>query len=204
MTTAISSPRHLQFEHDNLLHYGADQDWFNSYWQRKAGCGPTTGAHLALYFERTGRLSLGMPQANKEDFVRLMEHSWGFLTPTLMGLNSTRLMEDGLRDFLKSLHSSLSVFSLDVPGDRDKRPGLEQAEAFIRAGLFKDSPVAFLNLHNADLPGLETWHWVTVVGMSGTGEEAMLHIYDNGNQIHVPLAAWLSKTRRGGGFVYVA
>lgn len=203
MVEQLSSPEYLQFNEQGSLRYGADQDWFPSYWQRKAGCGPTTGAHIALYLARTGRLHLAEAVEGREAFVRLMEHSWSRLTPTLMGLNTTRLMHDGLSAFLNDLGSRKDVRVLDVPQDERNRPDPDTAGAFIRAGLRQDSPVAFLNLHNGGIPQLETWHWVTIVGLGGSGEETMMDIYDNGRRLSVPLARWLRDTRRGGGFVYV-
>lgn len=203
MTVQLSHPEHLQFREHGQLHYGADQDWFRSFWQRKAGCGPTTGAHIVLYLARTGRLALAGAMEGRDDFVDLMEHSWGFLTPTMMGLNSTQLMRDGLGAFLDSLGSRPSVRVMDVPAEEKDRPSPEAAEEFIREGLAQDSPVAFLNLHNGGIPQLETWHWVTVVGIRDSNQETVLDIYDNGSRISVPLAYWLRNTRRGGGFVFI-
>ena len=37
--------------------YGCDQDWFASFWQRKAGCGPCTLANIMRYLGRAGKLS---------------------------------------------------------------------------------------------------------------------------------------------------
>lgn len=202
MTVQLLNPEHLQFMDHGRLYYGADQDWFNSFWQRKAGCGPTTGAHIALYLARTGRMPLTDRVQGRADFVRLMERSWARITPTVMGLNSTRLMQEGLEGFIKSLGGAAKARVLDVPASTAQRPSGEAAEAFIREGLAGNVPVAFLNLHNGEIPGLDTWHWVTVVGLSGSGEEALLHIYDNGNRLQVPLYHWLRATRRGGGFVF--
>ena len=184
--------------------FGCDQDWFRGFWQRKAGCGPCTGANLILYLSRSGRLSLPMEITDRASFLVLMERSWEYLTPGMMGLNSPFLMQRGLDAYLESLGSPLRSRVLEVPAQEALRPSPAQAEAFIRQGLEAGSPVAFLNLSNGDIPGLESWHWVTVIGVSGTGEDAALDIYDNGKQLSVSLPRWLRATKRGGGFVYVA
>ena len=185
-------------------HYGGDQDWFRSFWQRKAGCGPTTGANILYYFARTGRLNLPLEVKDREGFVDLMEHSWGYLTPGVMGLNSPFKMQEGLQKMLAQLNVIQGIQVLDIPASEEERPDLLAVESFIRAGLLADSPVAFLNLHNGSVAQLEGWHWVTVVGMTGEGEHALLDIVDNGSRLQVNLHQWLSTTRRGGGFVYAA
>lgn len=202
MTTMLLKPEYLQFQDAGGVHFGCDQDWFRSFWQRKAGCGPCTGAHILHYFQQSGRVPRLMDIRNQQDFIHLMEHSWGYLTPGIMGLNSPYYMQKGLDQMLRELGSSLKSQVMEIPSDADKRPDVHAAEAFIRKGLAADSPVAFLNLHNGGIHQLETWHWVTVVGLSGSGERAVLDIYDNGNNIKVNLSQWLKSTTRGGGFVY--
>jgi hypothetical protein len=184
MTTMLSGPEHLHVPCAGTgVCFGLDQDWFPGFWQRKAGCGPCTGANILLYLSRSGRLELPMQITDQGSFVSLMERSWEYITPGVMGLNSPFMME--------------------IPGDTARRPDPRLAEDFIRKGLNLDSPVAFLNLSNGDIPGLESWHWVTIVGLSGTGEEAVMNIYDNGKRLDVNLRRWLKTTKRGGGFVYV-
>ncbi len=205
MTTMLPRPDFLHFACPGSgVCFGCDQDWFRGFWQRKAGCGPCTGANLLLYLSRGGRLSLPMEVTDRGSFLALMERSWEYLTPGVMGLNSPFLMQKGLDEFLQSLGSPLRSRVLEVPAEEALRPGTEAAEAFIRKGLGADSPVAFLNLSNGEITHLESWHWVTVIGLQGSGEEAEMNIYDNGHQMRVSLPRWLRSTRRGGGFVYVA
>lgn len=202
MTTMLLKPEYLQFTVGGGIRFGCDQDWFRGFWQRKAGCGPCTGAHILHYFQQSGRIKRVMDIKTRQDFVKLMEHSWGYLTPGIMGLHSPYSMQEGLDLMLSDLGSALTARVLEIPAQGDLRPDVLAVEAFIRQGLLADSPVAFLNLHNGGIHQLETWHWVTVVGISGSGEQAELSIYDNGNNIKVNLFAWLMSTTRGGGFVY--
>ncbi|HSK67848.1 MAG TPA: hypothetical protein VLA21_01160 [Candidatus Limnocylindria bacterium] len=210
MTSTISSPEHLHFPCEGkecaraATLFGFDQDWFSGFWQRKAGCGPCTGANILLYLSRMGRISLDEETRDRAGFLRLMEQSWQYLTPGIMGLNSPFMMQQGLDAFFEERGSGLRARALEIPAEPSARPDSSEAEAFIRDGLAADSPVAFLNLSNGDIPHLESWHWVTVVGVEGEGDKADLLIYDNGNSIRVNLYTWLHSTRRGGGFVYVA
>jgi hypothetical protein len=204
MTTMLSGPEHLHVPCAGTgVCFGLDQDWFPGLWQRKAGCGPCTGANILLYLSRSGRLELPIQITDQGSFVSLMERSWEYLTPGVMGLNSPFMMQKGLDAFFESLGSPLKTRAMEIPGDTDRRPDPRLAEDFIRKGLSLDSPVAFLNLSNGDIPGLESWHWVTIVGLSGTGEEAVMNIYDNGKRLDVNLRRWLKTTKRDGGFVYV-
>lgn len=203
MMTTLKKPEFLQFPCAGTgTCFGCDQEWFPGFWQRKAGCGPCTGANLLLYLARTNRLTLPLDVKTRADFISLMEITWKYLTPTMMGLNSVWLMQKGLDTFFLQRNINLKSRVLDIPADTGSRPQALEVETFIKAGLLAESPVAFLNLSNGGIKGLDSWHWVTVVGMSGTGEETQLLIYDNGHQIRVDLALWLRATTRGGGFVY--
>lgn len=205
MTSSIKIPELLQLSWPGAdLFFGCDQDWFKSFWQRKAGCGSCTGANILHYFSGRQRLSLPHDVVDKESFVRLMEYSWQFLTPGVMGLNSPFLMQKGLDEMMKQLGYPGKSLVMEVPDDPASRPSLKAAEAFIRAGLQSDSPVAFLNLHNGGQEQLESWHWVTVVGIRGDENSAQLDIYDNGARFAVDLGAWLVSAQRGGGFVYIS
>lgn len=204
MTTMIAQPEFLQLrDNNNALFFGCDQDWFRSFWQRKAGCGSCTGANILHYFMRRGQLRLPIDINSQDDFVRLMEHSWRYLTPGVMGLHIPARMKEGLDRMLEELGCPRRSLLLEIPDRLEERPAVGTVEAFIREGLASDSPLAFLNLHNGDIPQLEGWHWVTVVGLTGSGDSAVMEIYDNGNHLKVSLAQWLGSARRGGGFVYV-
>jgi len=204
LTTLIRQPEFLQFSaFGQGVLFGCDQDWFHGFWQRKAGCGPCTGSNILYYLSKSGRLSLPMEVKDRDSFIRLMEHSWEYLTPGVMGLNSPYMMQSGLDAMLAQLGTGYVSRVLDIPANERERPDAATAEAFIREGLAGDSPVAFLNLHNGNISHLESWHWVTVVGITGAGDSAELDIYDNGHRLKVSLPQWLQTTRRGGGFVYV-
>lgn len=205
MTSFVHTPELLELSWPGEgPFFGCDQDWFRSFWQRKAGCGSCTGANILHYFAGRSRLALPHEVKDRDSFINLMEYSWQYLTPGVLGLNSPFLMQKGLDEMLQKLGYPGKSLVLEVPAQVSSRPSLEAVEQFIREGLKSDSPVAFLNLHNGGQEQLETWHWVTVVGIHGSGDTAQLDIYDNGIRFRVDLGDWLVNTKRGGGFVYVS
>ncbi len=204
MTSYVHTPELLELSWPGEgPFFGCDQDWFRSFWQRKAGCGSCTGANILNYLSRRSRLKLPHAVLDRDSFIKLMEYSWQYLTPGVMGLNSPFLMQKGLDEMLATLGYPGKSQVLEIPAQAENRPRIAEVEQFIRAGLHLDSPVAFLNLHNGGQTQLETWHWVTVVGLHGSGQTAELDIFDNGTRLRVRLLDWLKHTRRGGGFVYV-
>ena len=203
MTTMIARPDLLRLRGaQSALFYGCDQDWFSGYWQRKAGCGACTGANILYYLAQQGYTQLPFPVKNQKDFVQLMDYSWQHLTPGLMGLHDPARMQAGLNLMLQQAGSAKRSRLLEVPGTTRNRPSAEAVADFIRQGLQADSPVAFLNLHQGSQRQLESWHWVTVVGLTASADSILLEIYDNGNHLLVNLGQWLATSLRGGGFVY--
>ncbi len=201
MTTSVTNMAGCSIPVAGGLHHGVDQDWYGLPWRRLAGCGPSTASNILRYLG--GRVALPLPTHSREEMRQVMDWVWGYVTSGLRGLNTTGRFVNGLDAIFAELGSPLRCQALDVPQEPEGRPKLSEVAAFLRAGLAQDCPVAFLNLHNGGIPQLETWHWVTVVGISGSGETAALDIYDNGHRLAVNLPRWLRDTRRGGGFVYV-
>jgi len=175
--------------------YGCDQDWFQSFWQRKAGCGPCTLANIMRYLAQAGALA-GAAAPEAHGCLPLMEEMWDYVTPGMMGLNSTARFAQGAARALKKAGSGLTPRALDI----EKGASLQDASqliSFIESGL-QQAPVAFLNLLRRQLGPLEAWHWVTVVGLSHTEKGAVLHIYDNGLAFDLPLEQWLNAEGSGG------
>ena len=75
---------------------------------------------------------------------------------------------------------------------------------FLRVGLQRDLPIAFLNLCNGAEQQLEPWHWVTISGLDYDtyNQYAIAQICDGGIVKRIDLALWLHTTRQGGGFVF--
>lgn len=190
---AISGP-------DGVVTQGADQDWFPTVWQQRAGCGPTTASVIAAYLARAHpdlRPLCPEDVGERTAFQALMCRMWEYVTPVMYGLNRPEMMRDGFAAYAKAQGVALSPAMLAVPAARTRRPGYEEVARFVGGSLARECPVAFLNLHNGGIKGLDGWHWVTIVGL----EDTRAVILDSGARLEIDLALWLARTRRRGGFV---
>jgi len=192
----------LDIKAGSTIYHGANQDWFKSYWHRKAGCGPTTAANLLRYM--SDRLNLPVEIGQKEQMQKLMEWTWDYVTPGIMGLNSTELFSNGMNGLLESIKSPLHCQVLNIEGEKGERITPGAVEIFLNSGLSADSPVAFLNLDRGALDNLESWHWVTIMGIETTDDKLIAVCADNGRILKFDLTLWLETTKRHGGFVYLA
>jgi hypothetical protein len=179
---------------------GGDQEWYASWWRRMSGCGPTTATNVVMYMTNARD---GARISAKRDFILLMDKMWKYVTPGRGGVNSTLKLRRGIGGYSGFAGLGLRTEAMDVAADGDARPPLGNVIDFIRVGLERDLPVAFLNLHNGLELQLEKWHWVTVTGMEYDegGGAADIEILDNCSTFWVNLGRWLESTARGGGFV---
>jgi hypothetical protein len=132
-----------------------------------------------------------------------MDNVWKYVTPGRGGVNSTLKLRRGIGAYSGAANLNLRTEALDISDARGDRPPLEHVTEFIRVGLERDLPVAFLNLDNGLEYQLDKWHWVTVTGVDydeGSGATE-LDILDNCNMLRVNLGRWLESAARGGGFV---
>ena len=201
MQASIKDIHGLTISAGEGLFHGADQDWFSSVWRRKAGCGPTTASNILRYMKE--RALLTKPAVTKQEMQGLMEWVWGYVTPGVFGLNSTELFREGMDKLLNELKSPLRCRVLDVPADERERPSIQRTADFFRQAFEADSPIAFLNLDRGALPGLESWHWVSLIAMDHEGDSLTATAADNGQLLMLDIGLWLETTRRSGGFVYL-
>lgn len=185
--------------------YGCDQDWYEDAWQRRAGCGPCTAASIMFYLGR--RYAKLLPlydrgSASQSDFSHLMHEVWQYVTPGRMGVNEAHMLSRGAERYAATKSVMLVGHELKVPGLYQSRAPLPQLVQFIRQGLEKDCPVAFLNLSNGSLDNLESWHWVTVTAMLRDPEDQIqLIISDSGELKKVNLSQWFGSSLLGGALV---
>jgi hypothetical protein len=214
MKAALSNPEYFGLcdAHSGKTVEGGDQEWYGSWWRRMSGCGPTTAANVVLYLTnaRADADAGGLPAGEradrireKQDFIRLMNLIWKYVTPGRGGVNSTTKLRQGVAGYSAAKGLKLRTEALDIAAESADRPPLASVIAFIRGGLERNLPVAFLNLHNGLELQLDRWHWVTVTGIEydEAGGAARVDILDNCNRLSVNLGRWLASTERGGGFV---
>jgi hypothetical protein len=189
---------------DGVTRYGANQSWYEESFQRRAGCGPTSAAHLIWYLAgaHAGCAAL-CPAAGgertKDNFLPLMQNLWTYVTPGPMGVNTTVIFTEGARRYGADRGVPIDARALPVPVFPSMRPDAKEAARFLTDALSKDLPVAFLNLSNGSLANLDSWHWVTFVAFEPESFGALM--YDNGNRQEIDLKEWLGTTLLGGGFV---
>jgi hypothetical protein len=155
----ISRPEFFTVElGDGKTCRGADQEWYQDEWQRKAGCGPTTAATLLAYLSATRpELSALNPSCSccQADFLRFMEEVWEHVTPGKLGVNSLHLFSDGVKSLAREHHCAVHIRELDIPRFHLARPSFSQCAAFLRTGLSADCPIAFLNFSRGLVPHLD-------------------------------------------------
>lgn len=173
-------------------YYGGDQDWYNKYFKRLAGCGPTTASTIIMYELRKENVSL-----SKEDYIKLMHMMWNYITPGMMGVNKGQMYIDGFNKYIKTHAINLKNYKyLHIEkNDKNKQKVLE----FIKEAINNDHPVAFLNLDNGKEISLESWHWVTIIGIN---DDLKATICDEGYLKEIDLNLVLNTTNSYIDFIY--
>jgi hypothetical protein len=182
------------------IFYGCNQDWYDTFWQRRSGCGPSVVAGIMMYRAWDGRAR------DKTEAVAWMEDAWKFVTPTKMGIPTVGMLLERVLTYGASKGMTVSHESLDVPEDRSLRPGDGKLAEYLASALSRDVPVAFLNLCNGEEHCLDEWHWVTVVGIERRDPDGhvMASLIDRGRFVTADMSVWLETTARGGGFLHFA
>jgi hypothetical protein len=203
----IANPELFRIIDENCSksYYGCSQLWYAKQWQRMSGCGPTAASNIMLYMNH-GRCGAGGEEdcICKDECISLMEELWQFVTPTPMGVHTTRRFYEGMSEYAESMEMNVRFEVCDLPEDETERPELNEVLRFIEGALEDDCPVAFLNLCNGQEHRLDRWHWVTIISLEHAedGENAVIEVLDEGEIKRLNLSLWYKTTKRGGGFVY--
>jgi hypothetical protein len=187
------------------IYHGCNQEWYTTFWQRMAGCGPTVATNLIFYLYHARRASEFRPNTfTKKYCVKMMEEMWKYVTPSIYGVNTTKMFYEAVLSYTKSKGFHVEYGLLDLPKNKSQRPGLSEILKFLEEALLKDAPVAFLNLCNGAEKNLDSWHWVTIISLEYTPNEnqIFIHILDEGQIKKIDLPLWYSTTTKGGGFVF--
>lgn len=198
----LQNPSLLQIENMDNLCWGANQEWYPTDWQQKAGCGPTACSHLLWYLARTrpGYSSLCPDNGNNKDaFLQLMEAVWPFVTPGNKGVNKTSMLADGGIAYAQTKDIALASTVLNIPPMPLHRPQPAVLNLFLQKTLGRNLPVAFLNLSNGALQNLDAWHWVTLI--EANTQTLMGTMLDAEKKQEIDLGLWLQTSKLGGGFV---
>lgn len=180
------------------ISFGLNQEWYQTKWQRLAGCGPTAASSL-IYYTFSNDLSL-----NKLAALKLMEDVWNYVTPGMGGVYKRSMFTSGLERYFETNKINSNIRSIEITKSKKTRLSLAETIAFIEEGLTMNSPIAFLNLDNGDEKKLDEWHWVVVSGIDihEAHSQVFIHIIDDGKLFAIDLELWLRTTKKGGAFVY--
>jgi hypothetical protein len=210
----ISYPEYIWLRRGDETLYGCDQDWYKIEWRRRAGCGPVAATNILCYLRKKyGFERIPYLNGNINEALAAMNDVFMYVRPKRRGLHTVRKFVMGMCKFGRDYGISFRYKYILVRPQREFRPTLNEAVSFIMGGLENDVPIAFLNLDAGDVEDqLQSWHWVTVVGMTRTVRTAeapeapaqtiVLRYYDQSKSREVDLGRWLSSTSRGGGFAY--
>ena len=183
---------------DIIDYYGGDQDWYKTYFKRLAGCGPTTASNIVMYEEK----KLGVKDDfSKEEFIKLMNDLWNYITPGMMGVNKARTYIDGFSKYNDRYKLGLINYKNLHIGKYDNLDK-DYIFEFLKEAIEKDHPVAFLNLDSGKEKNLESWHWATIIGISNENNNLKVVICDNTTVKDIDLGLWLSTTSSEADFIY--
>ncbi|HEY8889527.1 MAG TPA: hypothetical protein VIM70_04685 [Clostridium sp.] len=185
-------------------HYGCDQEWYKTEWQRSSGCGPTVVTNIVHYLNCMHCSSnQALPPMTKREALSMMEDVWQYVTPTMHGIPTTELLYDYIIKYTKAKTLNIKLSIVNIKENQELRPEFHDLLSFIDKSLQNDTPIAFLNLDNGDEKQLDSWHWVTIISLtySEDGSTAFIDILDGGVIKKINLAKWFYSTILGGGFV---
>lgn len=186
------------------IHYGCDQEWYMTEWQRNSGCGPTVVTNIMHYLNNIhAHPNNNITPTSKIEALLMMEDVWQYVTPTMHGIPTTKLLYDYVVVYSKAKLLNIKLEFINIEDNQLTRPEFHHLLSFLYTALENDTPIAFLNLDNGDEKGLDSWHWVTIISLEYAEDEssAMIEILDAGIIKKIDLAKWFNTTNLGGGFV---
>jgi hypothetical protein len=190
-------------------YYGGDQEWFGvdkescKEYRKEAACGATTCANILAYLARTRSGLAGLAPSglhDKEEFLAFMKAVYPFVRPGLIGIMPADFTR-GAQEYSAARGFEFTYDLLTVPAASSKRPKEDAMYGFLNAALVDDLPVAFLNLSGGRVKNLDSYHWVTLVGLDDAS--GVCRIVDNGRLLDVALKKWLRRSTLGGAFVVI-
>lgn len=199
----LSNPELIRVKDSGGFYMGGAQSWFPDSWKRTSGCGPTAASGMMWYLARSRGSSAicETGNADKSNFLKLMNTVFDYVRPGLMGVNSTGIFVNGITRYGNSCGIRLRTRVLNIPPALFIRPSIEVLRDFILESLRSDLPLAFLNLSNGSLENISGWHWVMLIALEP--DSMLATVCDYGAAKEINLGEWLITTVLGGGFVSV-
>ena len=194
MKIGIADPELMNITNaDGETFIGGSQEWYDDEWHKKSGCGPVAASNIIWYVMRK--------HGPEQDYIKLINEMYGFVTPSIRGVNTSTIFIEGLLCFAAANGMMITPRVLEVPRKKRNRPNVDTLREFITNALHTDSPVAFLCLSNGSVSELENWHWVTIISIDP--EMMTVEIIDYGKLLSVNINEWLETSMLGGSFIYL-
>lgn len=211
MKYSIKNINSLNIYNNTSTFFGPDQAWYPKFWQRQAGCGPTSASLLTAYMRNLKDCKsiypYDEPQLTQSNFIHHMIDLYRYITPTIGGVNHVDHFTKGLDKFLESRKIPLQccIFNLDDYPLKDRTSTFNELVFFLQSGFDADSPIAFLNQSRGDETAIQNWHWVTLyeVDIDVSRQEIIAKASDEGESITFNLGLWYLTTTRHGGLIYL-
>jgi hypothetical protein len=196
----IKNPEHYEIKIDNETHYGFNQEWYPTPWQRLSGCGPTTASSLLHYWLLPNTSSPSQTEA-----LEWMETLWTYVTPGIGGVYKVETFKKGIERYLNEQAIPSKIECFRVAKQKANRRDFGELIDFLSQAFTHNSPVAFLNLHNGHENTWDDWHWTLAIGMyvDPHTQDLMLNLLDDGKILSGNLKKWYDTTKHGGGFVTI-
>ena len=194
MKVKIASPELLNITTvDGNTFIGGSQEWYEDKWHKKSGCGPVAASNIIWYLMRKHDI--------KQDYFKLINEMYGFVTPSIRGVDTSTVFINGLQNFASENGMRITPGVLEIPKKKRDRPDVNTLRKFITNALHMDSPVAFLCLSNGTESKLENWHWVTIIAIDP--ETMITEISDYGKLLSIDISEWLETSMLGGSLVHL-
>ena len=152
------------YKEDIAIGYGGNQEWFLDKWQRRAGCGSTSGANLAAYYasnhpQMANIYDGNILKFNKDEYLHIMQEMYRYMRPGPFGFPFIKKFAKKFLLYCKNLGMSMDANILD------KYKTIEESFNFVKENINAGRPIALLILiHRAKEIRDNTWHWITVTG----------------------------------------
>lgn len=204
----------------NRVYYGGDQSWFVKKVDRECCCGTVAAANVMAYLAKTHSSLRNLYQYNideitQEDFIKHMNDLYPFVKPAKLpfinagaGVPFMKWYGNGVENYAKSRGVNLTANWVT------NIKGFKSVVKYIKEGLLRECPVAFVNWLNPKLKKV-LWespvnkkqiyqdfqfHWVTITALwenNGNGE-VLLEVSSWGGRATICFNdIWLNKTVGG-------
>lgn len=180
-------------------YYGGNQAWFDDKFDQNRGCGTVAAsnitAHMADYVSGCSRL-YGYRSLSRSNFEKHMNEMLEYVKPTIAGVPTLRYFARGVERFADDKNVDIKAYW------SDEKPSFRNLSDYIKDGLRADSPVAYLQYYNREVPRLN-WHWVTITKYfrNSVGGDSHIAVSTWGDRESFSLDA-IYDNNLGGGVIY--